>query len=384
MTYVPVPPNAYDSGLIPVEVANDYFVEQLMQTPISDFMGKKPRNVIQVKEVMQGHGTSVPFALMRDIDDENVIIGPYQQMRGNEQSVKTYTDFLTLEQYRHADTLEGVPYSAQLVKIDLFNQLRPALITAGKKLLTKSVFFAATNGTATFRGPYYNTAASKPSFDRVKIAGSDDDRATYNGKAGLQAALDSMDAGKTYNTGGLSVSLIMRLKQMALSGSGDGNYESELKIEPTEVSTKNGFPEEKHILFIEPEAYLSLYNDPDWKSMMFQGMIRGQNQAESISGARFKGEVDGVSVYVCPELTRQRVLSADGNKNAAWGLFLGAQAFGMSWGMRPTFNEEYFDYKNNVGMCVSEIRGVKSLMFPSKVNEAVNVERGIIHVFTSV
>ncbi|CAK9254197.1 unnamed protein product [Sphagnum jensenii] len=56
--------------------------------------------------------------------------------------------------------------------------------------------------------------------------------------------------------------------------------------------------------------------------------LSNDNQPEGISGARYRGMVEGVMIYECPELNRFAVTSTGGNNiTASWNLFLGAQAF---------------------------------------------------------
>jgi hypothetical protein len=97
-----------------------------------------------------------------------------------------------------------------------------------------------------------------------------------------------------------------------------------------------------------------------------------------LSGARYRGTIEGVMIYECPELARYRVTNT---QTAAWNLFLGAQAFGLCWSKRPWFEMEQRDFNLNVAMAACEIRGQKAMMFPSFQNTANLVERGIIHSF---
>jgi hypothetical protein len=379
--YVPELPNKFDEGLIPFDIRAEYFSEYLGSTQLSDFMGSSNANIIRVFE-MTGSGDSMRIPFERDIAYANPTTG-YDQLLGSEQKVKTVYDSVSVMPYRWADGIQAVKFAEQLTPIKLFEQLRPQLMRANKKFLVESILGAATSGNAVHKGPYYLSATTKPSYDRIIVGSATPTRATYLGYAGLTTALNGLN-GLTYDTGGLSVDVIRKTKSYAVNGGAMDIINPEPHITPTEILTKKGFANDKFVLLIDPLSYNSLCKDPQWAQLLYQGMTRGDNQPESISGARFRGEVEGVMIYECPELGHYRTTSQAGGKVAAWNLFMGAQAFALVWAERPWFAEEKQDYQWNVSMAVAEIRGQKALMYPSDVIPANEVEHGIIHLFTQV
>lgn len=386
--YIPASPNKFDAKLIPVEIEDQYFSEYIGLSPLSKFFGysnakgDSPGSVIIVSEMMAGHGDRKRVSFKRSIGFENPKKG-YDQLRGSEKQVVTVEDEVLIEQLRDAVILYGVDFVKQITPIDVFNQQKPSLLEANQRLLIKNVLDVATRGDANLPGPYYNVDETKPSYDRIIVAGYAPNRATYNGLAGLTTALNNFGAA-TYNASGLSINMIRQLKSYAVNGGALDELNPEPKLRPTGLKTKEGFPEEKYVMFIDPMAYTSLANDPDWKQFAFQGMVRAATQAEFISGARFRGEVEGVMIYEFPELGNYRTVSQDEDKMAAWNLFMGAQAFSLVWGSRIKFNTEWIDYNQNFGLAYSEIRGQKALMFPSDQVAGTQVEHGIIHAFTRI
>lgn len=367
MTYTPALPNAFDQALIPFDVRQRYFEEYLGLTPLTVFMGTSASDAIQVFEMQNGDGLSYRVSFRRDLNYEDPVIG-LNQAEGAEQQVKIYEDEISLQLQRFIDMLMGIPWVKQATPLDIFESLRPLLLNAQRRNLIKSLLDSATRG-------LYNPAngGNGPRIDRVLYAGAD-----YN--ASIYTACDAM-AGATYDANGLSVAHLRKLKSMAITGG--SAFERESRIKPIELKTKRGFPEELYVYLMDTDSYVSLSKDPAWKDFVYRGVIQGNDQPEGLSGARYRGMVEGIMVYECPELSRYRV-STSGNKVAAWNLFLGAQAFGLCWGKRPWFEMENRDFNLNAAMAVCEIRGQKALMFPSFQDETQLVERGIIHSFAQI
>ena len=96
-------------------------------------------------------------------------------------------------------------------------------------------------------------------------------------------------------------------------------------------------------------------------------------------GSFYKGQIDNILLYEVPELGKFQKKSTNGAKTASWNLFCGAQAFGLVWHKEPWFTQEFTNHNTIVEMAINEMRGQKSLMFPSYRDESVLVENGIIH-----
>ena len=369
MTYVPALPNAFDVKLIAEKIAAKYFPEYLGQTPLSVFMGTTPSQAIQVLEMHSGEGMSYRVALRKELAYKNPVKG-FNQLAGSEQTITLYEDTINLELIRFADTVPGVPLVKQMTPQQVLEAGPPLLMNASKQYLVKSILDAATLH-------LYNPkqGGNGPLKDRGVFAGVPYKNSIY---AGVKAM-----TGATYDKSGLSVRHLRKLKGLAISGG--TSFEGEAKLQPVILSTKKGFPEEMYIYLMDTESYISLSQDPEWKDFVYRGVIQGNDQPEGLSGARYRGMVDGIMVYECPELSQYRIRIPDGGKQiSTWNLFLGAQAFAVCWGKRPWFEEESRDFNLNKAVAVCEIRGQKALQFPSFQNPDQLIERGIIHSFTQI
>lgn len=366
MTYSPAIPNRFDENLIPVKIRESYFEEYIGLTPLTSFMGTSPQSAIQVFEIKSGEGTSYRVSSRNELDYENPIMG-FNQASGAEQQVEILYDEIRIDLRRFVDQLMGTTLVKQMTPIDVYNTLRPLLLNVTRRNLVKSMLDAATID-------LYIPAVNGPSENRCVYAG-----AKHSAK--ITEAVKDM-TGATPDKNGLSVDHIRELKRLAVSGG--TKYEIEAKIRPVEIKTKKGFPEELYVYLIDTNSYQSLVKDPAWDKFVYRGVIQGDNQPEGLSGARYRGMVEGVMIYECPELARYRVKGSTGNNIASWNLFLGAQALGIVWAKRPWFEMEHRDFNLNVAMAVCEMRGQKALCFASRQDKNKVIEKGLIHSFVQI
>lgn len=366
MAYNPSIPNSFDQTLIPFKVRERYFEEYIGLSPLTYLMGTSASNAIQTFEMTGGEGMSYRISLRRDLNYENPVIG-FDQAAGQEQPVTIYEDEISLQLLRFVDMLMGKSLVKQMTPIDVYESLRPLLLNAERRHLVKSILDSATV-------KLYNSAngGNGPLTERALYGG-------VNHNASIYTAVGTM-TGENYDQSGLCVAHLRKLKSMAITGG--KSFEAESRIKPTQLTTRKGFPEECYIYLMDTDSYVSLAKDPAWRDFVYRGVIQGNDQPEGISGARYRGMVEGIMVYECPELARYRVTS--NGKTAAWNLFLGAQAFGVCWARRPWFELENRDFNLNTAMAVCEIRGQKALQFPSFQDTSKLIERGIIHSFVQV
>lgn len=363
--------------LIPKQVRNKYFEEYLGTTSLSMFMGSSPSSIIQVLDMKTGEGMETTLALTGELDYTSPILD-FDVLTGNEQNLTATADTIKVRLRRFADILPGVQLQKQASPIDFFNMMREKLVRANKRNLVKSIFDCALAAPSDKDGGLYNRATQTPTIDRGVYAGIDDPNAY---PVNINDGIAAMNTGIGHDENGMSVAHIRKLKSMAIQGG--ISYERENRITPYELRSRKGFAEEIYVLFIDPATYMnSLVKDPEWNQFFANGQVRSENQPNGLMGSRFRGIIEGVLIYECPELSNYRIVS--GGFTAAWNLFCGGQAFGLVWGQRPWFTPETKDYGVIASMAVSEIRGQKSWVFPSKQNPALKVERGYINSFTRI
>jgi len=371
MAYTAATPNAYDTALIPVEVRAQYFKEVLLESPLSMFMGSTPESVIQVVYKKNGTGNTTTFSFSRELDYKTEIYD-YDQITGRGQDLKFYEDTITVRQRSGTDKLQGIQLVQLNTPIDIYNELKPKLLTRHKRNITYSLLKSATFDSY---GPAFTAG---PVINRVQYGTDATAGANYN--ANMITAANAL-AGNTYNTGGLSVQGIKNLRDMAIQGG--TSFEVDKRISPFMLKTREGFPYPMYVYFMSTASYKSLEADPDWKGFYNRGIIEMPNQPSSLVGSFFRGQIDGVLVYEVPELGNFKLGTAQGfARDNAWNLFCGAQAFGLVWHKEPWFEQEFSNMRTIVQMAMLEFRGEKAIKFPSFADETVPIENGIIHHIT--
>lgn len=359
-TFNPQLPNAYDQSLIPFEVRAKYFEEILLLSPLSMFMGDSPESVIQVLYKKEGSGPTTTFTFSREIDYKNPIFG-YDQISGKGQNLKFYEDTITVAKQAIPDILQGIQITQLNTPIDVYNVMKPRLQTAHKRNLVYSLLNAATKAA-------YPDLTVGPQSQRILFGNAD----IYN--ASIMAGVAAMST-PTYNGSGLSVAGIRKLRDMAILGG--LTFEYDKRISPYMLKNREGFASPFYVYFMDTPSYVSLQSDPDFKGFFNRGTIEMPNQPSSLMGSFFKGQIDNILLYEVPELGNFQVPS--GGKTASWNMLCGAQAFGLVWHKEPWFTQEFSNHNTIVEMAIHEMRGQKSIMFPSFQNEQTLVENGIIH-----
>lgn len=374
MAYTPFTPTGLDQGLIPVEVENEFFEESILGTDLTPFMGSNQLSAIQVHNKEMGSGSTLHVPLLKPLDYKNPIEGNFSQISGKGEVLQFYEDVVTVNFKAKADRLPGLQFMQIATPINIFNALKPSLSLYHKKNIVYQLLKAGTLD-------LYPNFASGPVADRVFYS-APDANPIYN--ASIQTSLDAM-AGNTsaYNSSGLSVAHIRKLRDMAVMGG--RTFEHDKRITPLMTEKKNGQLVPTYAYLMDTVSYRSLCQDPDWKIYFGRGVIESAlNQPSGLSGAYFKGMIDNIQVYECVELGSFQQKSTNLASTFAWNLFMGAQAFYLLWGKQPWFKLEYSNMDTNVEMALMEIRGQKALMFPSFNNSAVNVECGLIHSFVNI
>lgn len=366
--------NGFDNALIPVEVRNKYFEEVLLLSPLSVFMGDSPESIIQVLYKKDGTGPTSTFSFSRELDYKNIIFG-YDQISGKGQNLAFYEDTISVNQGAIVDVIKGIQLTQLVTPIDIYNAMKPKLQTAHKRNIVYSILQSATTAYCPNNAGIIGTTGPVASRAIYGVPG----HTAYN--ANPQTAIAAMD-GHTPTTAGLSVAGIRALRDLAITGGqGVGSFETEKRISPFMLKSRDGFPSPFYAYFMDTASYASLQADSAWAGFYNRGVIEMPNQPSSLMGSFFKGQIDNVMIYEVPELGNFQQTFTN---TVSWNLFCGAQAFGMMWHKEPWFTQEFTNHNTVVEMAMIEHRGQKAIMFPSFANTANNIENGLIHHFVQI
>lgn len=391
--------NGINQNLFPFDVSNKLFREWVQITPLYNLMGTEPTRPIVRREMQPGKGAEWRVGKLQALDYKNPVIN-FAQRRGNAQ-----------QQVVNYDKV-GCDFKSFLVQIKLYDILRYAtpvdlppeasqqLVESFSRNLNYDLFNAmTTTAYPTIQTANCNVVGTLPSYDRALIptnAGIPVTRAAYQANALFGTLLNGFQtpAATTPAGSGLSANHLETLKQYAERGNAaDIAVNTEDAIRPAYVRSKAGWPMNKYIYLAHPQTLKSLFADPLFANSTFNRgtVIDQENTPQTLNGADYIGEYRGIAIYSCRDLYEYAIPSADGTKNAAWNIFMGAGAISLGWAEKPVIGMDN-DMVERIQLYFGhEFRGQKMLQFASAYAAQAGavagsntvVEQGIIHSFVS-
>jgi hypothetical protein len=405
MALYPVPAPGYNGinqNLFPFDVVSPVFKEWVQITPLYNLIGNEPTRPIVRKQLGRGEGLQYRMGKLQALNYKNPILN-FDQRRGNAQQQSIDYDAVTVDFKSFLVQIKGYDILDFGTPIDLPPYARQQLVEAFSRCLNYDLFNAMTSSTypALMTGSALtgNVAGNYPSYDRVVFpvaAGTLLARAAYQANGtfptlvnGMQTSANTAPAGS-----GLSAKHLETLKQYAERGNAaDIAVNSEYAIRPAYIKSKAGWPMNKYIYLAHPQTLPSLFADPLFANSTFNRgtVIDQENTPQTLNGADYIGEYRGIAIYSCRDLYQYAITSADGTKQAAWNLFMGAGALSIGWAEEPQIGMEN-DLVERIQLYFGhEFRGQKMLQFKSLyasqagavVGSNTVVEQGIIHSFVS-
>jgi hypothetical protein len=388
--------NGISQGLFPFDVSRQIFKEWVQLTPFFSLMGNELTRPIVRHKIVNGNGYQYRVPKINSLDHTKPVRN-FNQVSGSGQYQSVDYDSVNVEGKSFLVDIKGRQLLSTGTPISLPDYVRGQLIEVCQlnfhKCLLDAAMFDYDDNTNSFAG--YNPTTQMPSYDRVALAGATTTRATYNGRASIQAQWADLSTGVTYENNGLSAKHLLKLKTIAARGGNtDGAVLTAGKIEdpirPAFMKSKGGWAINEYIYLCNTESYTQLLQDPMYyQSTLTRGVIVSDEQPQSISGALYKGMYEGIHIYETKDLASY--ITTTGGKTVAWELFIGAGAWSAGWDKEP-----WFAYKEDVTNMTAEytsheIRGEKALKFKAKQASTLVtavaaktggvVEQGIIHSF---
>ena len=402
--------NPFQNLLFERRVIEKYLDDMIIATDFFRFAGSD-NSVIYTKIEQKGQGDQIVFPL-RQTFAPSIALGN-EQLEGNEQELTYVSDNLQIGRVRFATKVTDEQLLEIQVKRDLTSEIRNDLISQASLFNTNRVLnslaFAFDGGNAILpainqqlafseltqrilnsRLDYNNGGVSRA---RVLIGDPNlvngNSRTTYSTLASALLAANFPVATNTMN-----VSHIRQLANQAQTGKSlnisDSSFTvQESSVKPYQYKNHLGFQDKRYVLFIAPETYSKLVNDPSWQAQVSRGIIETQDQPSIIYGSMYKGTIEGIMVMVIPEFSNLIITNGAGN-NYAYSVLCGASAIGWGQGNTPTFaSRSSTDYGLHTGIAHIEISGMKVLKYPSKSkgirgNNTNLVEYGLVHSFTTI
>ncbi|MBQ6298649.1 MAG: N4-gp56 family major capsid protein [Selenomonadaceae bacterium] len=313
----------------------------------SKFMGHGRDSIIQIQEdLSRGKGTSIEVSLLMPLNGAGVIED--KTLEGKEEKMNYRSCTVYLSRVRNAVKLAG-RFEEQKTQEKMRSDMRKVLSAWLARYFDLSIF-AVLTGT---NPPFASLAGAELPYT---IEAPTADRILYAGGKTSEGAITAADVFDT--------TLIGKARRMA--------QEDELTaVQPIRIDGR-----ETYVMVIDPYQARDLRRDPKWLEAQEHANIRGEKNP-IFSGAM--GIYEGVVIHECLRVPRTETGAS--NAKVGHALFLGAQACILAEGTAPRWEEETFDYGNQVGVSIDRMFGLKKAQF--KYDGTNLTDFGCINVLTS-
>lgn len=338
-------------GLSQTKWSSQMFKEHVNEIYFSRYMGVGMRDIIMVKsELEKSKGDTLTCGKTYLLDQNSGVDGGVT-LEGKEQSMEFGDQSFTALEKRNAVRFAN-GLTQQRTAIDIRNTAKEVL-TIWKAQETDNKLFTV--------------LTTAPTANRQVAADS-----TVTHKAATSTSIDDIAT-----TDVCTVKGIRRLKLHATTG----NAGAAEKIKPYKDGNGN-FSTQVFLLFLDPWSLQDLKLDPDYTAYATE-----ESRARSKFFEGGVTEIDGVIIIECDKVPRATNASS---VSVAKNLFMGAGAGAMTWagcelmdGSRGhiQYAEELFDYRNQVGIAIGDVKGIKKNKFSR--NGVAQEDEGIILFYTA-
>lgn len=317
-----------NDALVKKAWAEDTWKAGLHKSYFEKFTGKGADSIVQIKtELQKGKGDSITIPLLMPLKGAGVTGD--NMLEGNEESL-IYKDFsVSIDQLRNAVRIAG-KFEEQKTQINMRTDAKNSLSDWLGRTIDNMVF---------------TKLSTNPSSDRV----------VYGGTAKSASALTATDT--------FSADLIGVTKRLALA-------DEDTMVKPIRV---NGV--DTYVMVIDQYQARDLMNDEKFINAQKYANIRGEKNP-IFSGAL--GMYDGVVIHQHNRIVR----NTSGSVPYSSALFLGAQAAVMAVGNNPTWNEDKFDYGNQIGFAFGRMFGIEKAAYDFD-GDGKATDFGVVNVITA-
>ncbi len=287
------------------------------------FTSEGADSIIQKKtDLKKERGDQITIPLLMKLSGSG-ITGD-STLEGNEEQMTFYDMAVTVDQVRNAVRISG-RMEEQKAAVDMRTAAKTALKTWMVEYLEKR---------------FFTTLGTSPTSSRV----------LYGGDATIPGEIVAADK--------LTTALISKGKRKAMMASP--------KIRPLKVDGKDYY-----VMVVHPYAARDLKTDSAWLAAQQYANVRGEKNP------LFDGSLgvwDGVALWEHPFVR----LTTDGasGANCCFNTILGAQAGAWAVAKEPFWEEDDFDYKNQVGFATGVIDGFSKSVFNSQDFATITIVTG--------
>lgn len=336
----------------------DLLIEYARDNPFKKMMGSDVNSIIQVRSQLEkkaGDKINIPLATKLTGDG----VDGDDTLEGNEEAISNYSDQVEVDQKRHAILVTNM--EEQRTEIDLRDAgktlLKIWLMEQDRDTVIARLCSPALDGLTEFASANEATrdAWAAANSDRI-LAGA----AVSNYSADHSAMLTNIDG----TSDDLSPAILRLAKRKAKAASPG--------IRP--VMMKNG-----------KEQYVCLAG-----SLAFRDLKSNLETVHSGAGERGTDNpifqdgdllVDGTVVKEVPDFPVFADLGNGGTVDVSPAVLCGAQALAFAWAKHPFTKTKDFDYDNQYGVAIGQVRGVKKLMYGT--SSTTKKQHGVFTIYVS-
>lgn len=308
--------------------AKDTWSAILAQSYFNKFTGTGADSIVQIREELKKEaGDTINIPLLMALKGTGVTGD--NTLEGNEESL-VYRDFrVQIDQLRHAVRIEGKMLEKR-VSLNMRKDAKNSLSLWYARRIDNMIFSAL---------------ADSPTTDRVIYPG------TITSESGISAS-------DKFNT-----DIIGKARRKAVE-------DEDKAIRPVRIDGQ-----EHYVMVIDEYQARDLMKDQVWLDAQHYANVRGAKNP-IFSGAL--GMYQGVVIHVSNRVPRNTGIASVKTSHA---LFLGAQAAVFAEGGTPDWEEDTFDYNNQVGFALGRIFGIAK---PRFAFDGTNLtDFGVINVITA-
>lgn len=329
------------TGLTVQQWDEKFFVDSLNANIFKPFMGSKSNSIINVKEdLTKRPGDSVTFSLANALS--NSAVTGSNTLEGNEESMVTRSQKVTIDQYRNAVRIPVL--DEQFSAIPLREAARDALLNWNMEFNRDKIVSAL----GEINGVAYGDASE---LQKDAWLVDNTDRVLFGAALGNHgvdhsAALLNIDNTLDKLTPG-GISLMKRIAKT-----------SSPKIGPLKPRN-GGVSSDSYILFAPSLLIRDLANDSNFMQANREARSRGK-QNPIFAGADYI--YDNVAIIEVEDIGVLSGVGA-GSIDVAPCYLCGAGAIAMAWGRRPESIEQDFDYSDKQGISIRQWSEITKMRF---------------------
>lgn len=320
--------------------------------------------ITHIKDLEKNKGDKITYGLRMKLQGQGV--EGDQQLEGNEEALAFYDDSLYIDQIRHAVRSKGKA-SEQRVPYSMREEARAGLATwFGERY--DELFFVYLSG---LRGVKGNLSLGTDFTGRAgnPLQAPSTGRSVFGGDATAFADIDATDT-------------------LKLSTLDKANVKAKTMTNPR--FRKMRYEGKENLVGVfHPFQVYDLQRDAGADGWLEIQKAAGERGSKNPLATGAMGTYKGIFLHEHENVVRFANAGAGGNVAGARGLILGAQAGAIAWGAgqqgsgrRFFWEEELFDYGNQLGVGAGTVMGMKKTVYNSP-DGGVAVDYGVLTIDTA-